>query len=74
MPAERELLEERHRYRVYLALCGAMLPVAELASSLCEPGCERMIAYCPVCVEHVVGCNADAVLLVGSSVPSQVGR
>ncbi|MGH3684998.1 MAG: hypothetical protein ACRDQ9_21020 [Pseudonocardiaceae bacterium] len=60
LPAERELLAECHRRRVYLAMCGAELPVAELAASLCEPGCELEITYCVQCLDDAAGQNANA--------------
>ncbi|MGH3802138.1 MAG: hypothetical protein ACRDTD_18785 [Pseudonocardiaceae bacterium] len=63
LAAERELLAECHRYRVYLALCGVELPVSELAASLCEAGCDRMIGYCLACLDHAAGVNADAGLV-----------
>lgn len=63
LPAERELLSECHRGRVYLTMCGAELPVSELQSSYCEPGCERMVTYCTDCLHDVVRCNADAGLV-----------
>ncbi|MGH3694939.1 MAG: hypothetical protein ACRDRX_13290 [Pseudonocardiaceae bacterium] len=60
LPAERELLAECHRHRVYWALGGAELPVAELAASLCESGCDRMITYCAECLDEAAGQNEDA--------------
>jgi hypothetical protein len=60
LSAERELLAECHRHRVYLAVCGEELFVAELQSSLCEPGCERMVTYCQDCLHDAVRRNADA--------------
>ncbi|MGH3887923.1 MAG: hypothetical protein ACRDSZ_15405 [Pseudonocardiaceae bacterium] len=63
LAAERELLAECHRHRVYLALCGVELPVSELAASLCEAGCDRMIGYCLACLDHAAGVNADAGLV-----------
>ncbi|MGH3933439.1 MAG: hypothetical protein ACRDS1_00405 [Pseudonocardiaceae bacterium] len=69
LAAERELLAECHRHRVYLALCGAELPVSELASSSCEPGCDRMITYCPDCLSDAAGRNADAGLAWSPSGP-----
>ncbi|MGH3901738.1 MAG: hypothetical protein ACRDTA_26480 [Pseudonocardiaceae bacterium] len=65
LAAERELLAECHLYRVYLGLCGAELPVSELAASLCEPGCERMITYCQDCLSYAARCNTDAGLESG---------
>jgi hypothetical protein len=63
LPAERELLDECHRHRVYLAVCGEELPVAELQSSSCEPGCERMVTYCQECLHDAARRNADAGLV-----------
>jgi hypothetical protein len=64
LPAERELLAECHRHQVYLVLCGAELPISELASSLCEePGCQRMITYCTDCLRDAAKRNADAGLV-----------
>ncbi len=64
LPAERELLAECHRGRVYLALCGALLPVSELQSSYCDDaGCDRMVTYCQDCLHVAVGTNADAGLV-----------
>ena len=70
LAAERELLEECHWSRFYLGLCGAELPVPTLPSSLCEPGCERMIDYCVKCVQEAAGWNAEA----GLGSPAGVGR
>lgn len=80
LPAERELLAECHRHRVYLALCGAELSTAEMTSSFCEPGCDRMLSYCVECLDHAAACNRDAGVAwsppvpVGSSAPGGVGR
>ena len=63
LPGERELLAECHRGRVYLALCGALLPVSELQSSSCEDQCERLFTYCRECVREAVETNADAGLV-----------
>lgn len=63
LSAERELLAECHRCGLYLALCGEVLPVSELQSSLCEPGCERMVTYCQKCLDDAVRVNAEAGLL-----------
>lgn len=60
LPAERELLSECHQRRVYLALCGAVLPTSELQSSWCEVGCERMVTYCEDCLHDAAKRNADA--------------
>ncbi len=59
LPGERELLDECHRHRVYLAVCGEVLPVAELQSSWCEPECERQITYCQKCLHDAAKRNAD---------------
>ncbi|MGH3767463.1 MAG: hypothetical protein ACRDS0_13330 [Pseudonocardiaceae bacterium] len=71
VPAERELLAECHRHRVYLALCGAVLPTDELASSLCDTGCKRMIVYCAGCLREAGKVNAEAGVVVDWS-PSGV--
>ncbi len=64
LPAERELLAECHRHQVYLALCGAMLPVSELQSSYCDDvECERFVTYCQNCLYAAVKTNADAGLV-----------
>lgn len=57
------MLAECHRHQVYLAICGEELLVSELQSSLCEPGCDRMVTYCQHCLNHAAGCNADAGLV-----------
>ncbi|MGH3875310.1 MAG: hypothetical protein ACRDSR_28085 [Pseudonocardiaceae bacterium] len=59
LPGERELLAECHRYRVYLAICGAVLPVSDLAGSSCPEDCERIVAYCQKCVSDAARLNAD---------------
>lgn len=63
LPGERELLAECHRHGVYLAQCGAVLAVSELASSECEPGCERLITYCAGCLDDAARWNAEAGVL-----------
>ncbi|MGH3420816.1 MAG: hypothetical protein ACRDOD_14665 [Streptosporangiaceae bacterium] len=73
LDAYRDLLDECHRHRVYLALCGAELPRGELPDLVCEPGCEceRMTAYCPRCLDHAAKVNADA---AGRPVDAGAGR
>ncbi|MGH3764045.1 MAG: hypothetical protein ACRDTX_02640 [Pseudonocardiaceae bacterium] len=53
-------LTECHRYRIYLALCGAELATSELPSSLCSPECDREVAYCMQCLEVANVRNAEA--------------
>lgn len=60
LAAERELLAECHRYGVYLAVCGEVLPVAELASSHCGGECDLEVTYCQDCLRDAVRRNADA--------------
>ncbi|MGH3781240.1 MAG: hypothetical protein ACRDRO_11620 [Pseudonocardiaceae bacterium] len=60
LDAYGDLLDECHRHRVYLALCGAELPRGELPDLACEPGCERMTAYCLRCLDRAAKVNADA--------------
>ena len=72
LEAEAELLAECHRYRVYLAVCGQVLPVSKLPSSDCGIECERececeMITYCQDCLHHAARCNAEAGVGVGRS-------
>ncbi len=57
--ADRELLTECHRSRLYLAICGEELPASELPSSHCGPGCEREIVYCMECLYQAAEHNSE---------------
>lgn len=59
--AESDLLDECHRHRRYLTICGQVVAVSELPTSWCEPGCEREHAYCPDCVREALRRSGDVV-------------
>lgn len=56
-----DALDEMRRCRAYLTVC-ELLPVAELPSGQCPPGCERpdCSLYCTRCVHEASSSNADA--------------
>lgn len=55
-----DALTERHVYRRYLALCGALLPTSELPPSTCPQDCEFDVLYCTECVRAAAQWTAEA--------------
>lgn len=64
-------LTEYHRYRTYMAVCGAPVSASDLPSALCEPDCVRGLAYCTECLRVAAEATADAGVTVDLLATSQ---